>query len=232
MKALHKHSSATRMGISLHPDSGGVRGAICLRMFYHLHIHVGARRKSSLDQYLVYHLTHAVRRVENREFYRKSVPILANCYVMPVHVLRVHTWGQFRAASAEKIDHLEDALTQTMILDGAAARYVGILCLVANTLARRCAMKVYAVPAKYSLIVVATVAKWNNRLFVVSEEMRRKVSEHRNSMMARWLPKHGTEVSSVGTSVRGSLTVESIFVKRDATHKSWRSHTALDLRTS
>ena len=178
MKALHKHSSATRMGISLHPDSGGVRGAICLRMFYHLHTHVGARRKSSLDQYLVYHLTRAVRHVENHGFYRKSVPILANCYVMPVHVLRVHTWGQYRAASAGKIDHLEDALTQTMTLDGAAARYVGISCLVANILARRCAMKVYAVLAKYSSIVAATVAKWNNWLSVVSGEMRRKVSEH------------------------------------------------------
>ena len=39
------------------------------------------------------------------------------------------------------------------------------------------------------------------------------------------------EVSSVGTSVTGNLTVESIFVKRNATHKSWRSHVALVLQT-
>ena len=178
MKALHKHSSATRMGISLHPDSGDVQVAICLRLFYHLHTHVGAKRKSSLDQYLVYHLTPAVRHVENREFYRKSAPTLANCYVMPVHVLRVHAWGQYKAASAGKINHLENALTQTMTLGGAAARYVGISCLVANILARRCAMKVYAVPAKYSSTVAATVANWNNPLSAVSGEMRRKVSEN------------------------------------------------------
>ncbi|KAK0516792.1 hypothetical protein JMJ35_001395 [Cladonia borealis] len=146
--------------------SGGVRGAICLRMFYHLRTHVGARRKSILDQYLVYHLTHVVKHVENREFYQKSAPILANSYVMPGHVLRVHTWGQYRAASAVKIDHLEDALTQTMIPDGAVARYAGISCLVANILARSCAMKVYAVPAKYSSIVAATVVEWNKRLYV------------------------------------------------------------------
>ena len=148
-----------RMGISLHQDSGGVRGAICLRMFYPLRTHVGARRKLILDQYLVYHLTHVVKHVEKREFYQKSAPILANCYVMPVHVLRVHTRGQYRAASAGKIDHLEDALTRIMTLDGAVARYVGISCPVANMLARSCAMKVYAVPAKYSSIVAATVVK-------------------------------------------------------------------------
>ena len=163
MKALHKHSSATRMEISLHPDSGGVQDAICLRMSYHLHTHVGARRKSSLDQYLVYHLTRVVRHVENREFFPKSAPILANCYVMLVHVLSVNTWGQYRVASAGKIDHLEDALTQTMKLDGAAARYVGISCLVASILARNRAMKVFAVPVKSSSIAAATVAKWNNQ---------------------------------------------------------------------
>ena len=185
MKALHKHSSATRMGIFLHPDSGGVLGAICLRTFYHLHIHVGVRRRSSLDQYLVYLLTRVVRHVGNREIYRKNAPILANCYVMPVHVHHVHTWGQYRAASAGKIDHLEDALKQIMTLDGAAARYVEISCLVANILARRCAMKVYVVPAKYSSIVAVIVANWNKRSSVASGEMRSKVSEHRSSMMAR-----------------------------------------------
>ena len=163
MKGLHKHSSARRTEISLRPDSGDVPGAICLRMSYHLHTHVGVRRKSSLDQYLDYHLTRVVRHVENREFYRKSAPILANCYVMPVHVLRVHTWGQYRVASAGKIVHLEDALTQTTILDGAAARYVGISCLVASILARNRAMKVFVVPVRSSLIAAATVAKWNNQ---------------------------------------------------------------------
>ena len=163
MKALHKHSSATRMEISLHPDSGGVRDAICLRMSYHLHTHVGVRRRSSLDQYLVYHLIRADRHVGKREFYRKSAHILANCYVMPVHVLRVPTWGQYRAASVGKIDHLGGASTQTMKPDGAAARYVEISCLVVNTLARGFAMKVYAVPVKSSSNVAATVAKWNNQ---------------------------------------------------------------------
>ena len=39
------------------------------------------------------------------------------------------------------------------------------------------------------------------------------------------------EVSSVGTSVGGSSTVESIFVEKNATHKSSRSHTVLGLQT-
>ena len=163
MKALHNHSSASRTEISLHPDSGGARGAICLRMSYHLHTRVGVRRKPSLDQYLVYHPTHAVRHVENHEVYRKSAPIPANCYVMPVPVLRVHTWGQYRVASAGKIDHLGGALTQIMTPDGAAAKYVGISCLVANILARNRAMKVFAAPVKSRSIAAATVVKWNSQ---------------------------------------------------------------------
>ncbi|KAL2050341.1 hypothetical protein ABVK25_009449 [Lepraria finkii] len=126
MKGLHKHSSGTRTGI-FHPlDSGDVRVAICPRMFYPLITLVGVRKKPNLGQSLVFHLTHADRPAVNIESYRRNAPILANFYVMLVHVLRVRIWGLLRAAFAARLQHPGDALIRTTIMGGVVARYVEI----------------------------------------------------------------------------------------------------------
>jgi len=45
-----------------HQDNGGVRAVTYRRMFSHLHISVGARRRSIRDRFRVYHRIHVVKR--------------------------------------------------------------------------------------------------------------------------------------------------------------------------
>lgn len=107
-------------------DSGDVRVAICPRMFYPLITLVGVRKKPNLGQSLVFHLIHADRPAVNIESYRRNAPILANFYVMLVHVLRVRIWVLLRAAFAARLQHPGDALIRTTIRGGVVARYVEI----------------------------------------------------------------------------------------------------------
>jgi len=159
MKGLRRLSSVMETAISLHQGSGDVRDATCQRMFCHRITLAGVLRRLILDRYLEFHLTLVGRHAANIECCQRNAPTLANFYVTLARVLHVRIWVLFRAVFVAKGQHPGDALILITMLGGAAARSVGILCLVVSTIVRVFVTKDCAVPVKLRSTPVAIVEK-------------------------------------------------------------------------
>ncbi|KAL9076783.1 MAG: hypothetical protein Q9161_000768 [Pseudevernia consocians] len=171
-RAQPKLSGVTRTETFLLQDNGDVQDAICLRTFYPPLTRVGARRKSTLNQFLEYPLIRVDKLVVTTEFYQRNALIPASYYVMPVHALLAHTWALIKVAFAARSRPRGDVLTRTTTQAGVVGRYVGIPYHAESIPARNYAMRVCAALVKFPWTAVATVVKTSKSSSAASAVMK------------------------------------------------------------
>lgn len=97
--------------------------------YSHLPTAVGVRRRLIPDHYLAYPLTPVDRPARGLA---KAARILATPPVMPDRVRRVLQWDQLKIVFVVGTRQPSGVKIQTMNVDGAVVRFVGIFCLAAN----------------------------------------------------------------------------------------------------
>jgi len=146
------------MEISLHPGNGDVQVAIFLRVFYHLSILVGVRRKQTHVPFLAYRPIPADKLVASRGSCPSNALTLVSFHVMLVPVLLACILVRGRVVFAAKNQCPGDASTRIIIRGGVVSRFVGTSCHAVNIRARSPATRAYVALVKFEWIVVATVA--------------------------------------------------------------------------
>ncbi|OKL62598.1 hypothetical protein UA08_02380 [Talaromyces atroroseus] len=170
-------------------DSGAVLDAICHRIFFQQHTHVGVKRRLTLVLYLEYLPTRADKLAL---VLARAAPILAIQPATQVLVYPVPLWDPHRTVFAERTQQQRGVSTLITHMAGAAGKYAVIYCLVGSTLVPFHVMKGSAVHAKRKSMLVVTVGKPKMRFYAVL--LKRKLRVNYMTQRLQTLPatqRHG-----------------------------------------